>query len=442
MKVEVFDESPVVKRLEVEVEKEAVEAELSRAYKNLAGRVRLKGFRPGKVPVDIIRKQFGPRVHSEVTDRLLRASFGQAVKENEIQFVGTPTFEEVDLKPGEPFKYRVKVEVKPEIQIKNLKLGDVEKEKARLPEKAVEEELEGLRRRNSKVKSRAEEEASEEGDILTIDFLGKVDGVAFEGGAGKDVTIELGSHTFIPGFEEQLTGKKRGTHEVKVTFPESYQRQELAGKEALFEVIVKDIRQRVTPGLDDDFAKDLGEFESLQQLREKIEDELLMKVRDRVENKLKENLLKVALEKNPFDVPPSLIERQIDFTITETNRRLGAQGIDFRRFEVDMEKLREELRERAQFQVAASLLIEALARHEHIAISEADLSAHFEKLASASGEPPAKVAAYFRSPERLEPLKFQLLEEKVLDLLQSKATIVEVEPKPEESEAAEEKQGE
>jgi trigger factor len=437
MKCEVFEESPVVKRIEVEVEREAVDQELTRAYKNLAGRVRLKGFRPGKVPVDIIKKQFGSGVHREVTDRLLRASFSQAVRENEIQFVGTPRFEEVDLKPGEPFKYRVKVEVKPEIAIKTLKLGDVEKEKAKLKDGAVAERLEALRRQQSQVRSRPEDASSAEGDILTIDFLGKVDGQPFEGGAGKDANIELGSKTFIPGFEEQLTGKARGPHEVKVTFPEGYARQDLAGKEAIFEVVVKDIRERVVPALDDEFAKDLGEFESLAALREKIEDELTLQARDRSEAKLKEALLKAALEKNTFDVPPSLVERQIDYTISETNKRLGRQGIDFRRFDVDMEKLRDELRERANFQVAASLLIEAVAKHEHIAISDADLSGHFEKLAQASGEPVAKVAAYFRAPERLEPLKFQLLEEKVLDLLTSKATIIEVEPKQEPEESKE-----
>src|SRR5262249_28870906 len=162
-------------------------------------------------------------------------SFSQAVREKAIQFVGTPRFEEVALKPGEPFKYQVKVEVKPEIAIKTLKLGDVEKEKIKLPDGELDKELENLRRRHSQVKSRAEEEASQDGDTLVVDFLGRVDGAPFEGGAGKDISIELGSHTFIPGFEEQLTGKARGTHEVKVTFPSDYARQELSAKEADFE---------------------------------------------------------------------------------------------------------------------------------------------------------------------------------------------------------------
>lgn len=429
MKVEVFNESPVVKRLNVEVEPEAVEAELTRAYKDLAGRVRLKGFRPGKVPVSVIKRQFGARVHNEVIEKLLRASFGQAVQENEIQFVGTPTFEDVSLVPGSPFTYRVKVEVKPEIQIKTLKLGEVKKEKVVLSEDEVERRLNDLRRRHSQVKSRPEEEVSAKGDILTLDFLGKVDGVPFEGGAGKDVHMELGSNTFIPGFEEQLTGVGRGAHEVKVTFPEDYARKDLAGKEAVFDVVVKDIRERIVPELDDEFAKDLGE-ESLEQLKEKIRDAVMLERRDAAEAKLKESLLKAALEKNPFEVPPSLVERQIDHTISATNRRLGAQGIDFRSFGVDMESLRADLRENARFQVAAMLLIEAIARHENIAVSDADLSAHFEKLAQASNEPVAKVAAYFRSSGQLESLKFQLLEEKVLDLLTSKATIIEVEPEP------------
>jgi trigger factor len=427
MKVEVFTESTVLKRLEVEVEREAVDTELSRAYKNLATRVRLKGFRPGKVPLEIVKKQFGHRVHHEVTEKLVRASFSQAVQENSIQYVGNPRFEEVDLKPGVALKYKVKVEVKPEISIKTLKVGDINKDKPKLNDKALDKELLNLRRKNGQIKSRPEEEASQEGDILTIDFLGKVDGIAFDGGAGKDAAIELGSKTFIPGFEEQLTGVKRGDHEVKAVFPEDYARKDLAGKEALFSVTVKDIRQRIIPELDDEFAKDVGEFESLAQLKEKLSDDILMKARDRAEVKLKETLLKAAIEKNPFEVPPSLIERQIDYTIQDTTNRLKQQGIDFTKFDMDMQKLRDDLRGRATFQVAASLLIEAIARQKSLMISDSDITGHFEKLATASNEPVAKIAAYFRQPQRLEPLKFQLLEEKVLDLLNSEATITEVE---------------
>jgi trigger factor len=409
MKVEVFTESTVLKRLEVEVEREAVDTELSRAYKNLATRVRLKGFRPGKVPLEIVKKQYGNQVHNEVTEKLLRASFGQAIQEKALQYVGNPRFEEVELKPGESLKYKVKVEVKPEITIKTLKVGDITKDKPKLSEKALEKELLDLRRKNGQIKSRPEEEVSVEGDILTIDFLG------------------VGSKTFIPGFEEQLIGVKRGDHEVKATFPEDYARKDLAGKEALFAVTIKDIRQRIIPELDDEFAKDVGEFESLAQLKEKLSDEILMKARDRAEMKLKENLLKAAIEKNPFEVPPSLIERQIDYTIQDTTNRLKQQGIDFTKFDMDMQKLRDDLRVRATFQVAASLLIEAVARQKTIGISDTDITGHFEKLATASNEPVAKIAAYFRQPQRLEPLKFQLLEEKVLDLLNSEATITEVE---------------
>jgi trigger factor len=158
-----------------------------------------------------------------------------------------------------------------------------------------------------------------------------------------------------------------------------------------------------------------------------------MKARDRAENKLKENLLKAALEKNPFEVPPSLIERQIDYTIQDTTNRLKQQGIDFTKFDMDMQKLRDDLRGRATFQVSASLLIEAVARQKAIGISDSDITGHFEKLATASNEPVAKIAAYFRQPQRLEPLKFQLLEEKVLDLLNSEATITEVESDVEET---------
>lgn len=431
MKVEVFEENSVTKRLEIEVEREAVETEFSRAYRDLAARTRIKGFRPGKVPVQLIKQQYGQQVQNDVLDRLLRVSLTQAVRENQLNVVGTPAVSEIQLQAGQPLKYKAKVEIKPEIEIKNLAVGEIQREKAKLDEAQVEERLKALQRRHSQIKSRPEEESSATGDILTIDFVGKVDGVTFDGGSAQNVNIELGSKTFIPGFEDQLTGVARGEHEVKVTFPEDYARKDLAAKEAAFAVTVKDIRQRVVPALDDELAKDAGEYESLQQLKDKIADELLMEARDRAEGKLKEALFKAALAQNPFEVPPSLVERHIDMTINQTNERLRAQGVDFRKFEVDMDKLREELRERSHFQVAASLLIEAIGRAENLLITEEDLNAHFEKLASAANEPAAKVAAYFRTPERLDPLRFQLLEEKVLDLLTSKATIVEVEPQPE-----------
>jgi trigger factor len=163
----------------------------------------------------------------------------------------------------------------------------------------------------------------------------------------------------------------------------------------------------------------------------------LMRARDHAEVKLKESLLKAALEKNPFDVPPSLIEKQIDYTIQDTTNRLRQQGIDFSKYDMDMQKLRDDLRERATFQVSASLLIEAIARQKSMNIGDADITSHFEKLAAASNEPIAKIAAYFRQPQRLEPLKYQLLEEKVLELLNSEATITEVETEVEDTPADE-----
>jgi trigger factor len=422
-KVRVEALSPVRKRFSVEVPSDRVAAAVERAYEGLKRQVRLPGFRQGKVPRTILERYYKDRVEQEVASRLIEDSLSEAVSEHRIVPVASPVIEQADFGAGKGFTYTAVVEVKPEVQAKDYTGLPVPPTEFTPDEAEVERRLARIRESHAQLRTPAEARPARRGDTLVIDYRGEVDGEARPEMAGEGVTVELGEGRLIPGFEEALEGTPVGeTRTFTLTFPEDYREGSMRGKAASFTVTVKDLKEKVLPALDDEFAKDVGEFASLEALRAAVREAYLREERDRREGAAREALVERLLERNPVEVPPALAEAQARAVLREWQHRLSQQGLDVSRLSVDPDKLAAEARERARRQVHAGLVLEAVARQEGLSVSDAELDARIAALAEGARQTPESLRRRLAESGRLEDLRASLLEEKAVEFLMSRAT--------------------
>ena len=300
--------------------------------------------------------------------------------------VGKPEIDIMQLEPNKPFIFKAKVEIKPEVELGEYKGLELEKLDTAVTEEDVNKELEQLRQRHAQLEVVGEEGQVENGDFVVIDFVGKVNGEPFEGGTAEDYTLEIGSGTFIPGFEDQLVGMKLNEQKViEVTFPADYHSEELAGKEATFDVTVKEIKRKKLAELDDEFAKDISEFETLQELKNDIENKLKKRKEENAQNHLREQAIAKASENAQVDIPQAMIDTQIDDILQNFDLRLRSQGLSLEKFlqysQQTQESIREQYQEDAKKAVKNQLVLEAIAKAEGIEVEEEDLEKEFERLA-------------------------------------------------------------
>ena len=434
MNVTVEELSPIKKKLTIEVGADLVSAELDNAFKKIAKTANIKGFRKGKVPLKVLEQQYGPKAHYDTIGSLINNSLYKALIDNNIEAVAQPEVVQAgSIEKGQSFSYEAEVDVRPEVVAKDYTGLELEKEKVVFDESVVEQQLEQM------VQSRiqlvvAESDTARENDTVTIDFTGYIDGEAFENGAAEDYQLELGSNSFIPGFEEQLAGMKRGEEkDINVTFPEAYGAKNLAGKEAVFKVALKEIKEKKVPALDDDFAREM-DAESLDQLKERIRESALAQQQQQVDGQLQENLMEALLEKNTFEVPDGMVTNQLLYLKDSFSQRLKAQGMSLEMLGMNDETFNKTYWDMAARQVKGELLLDSIAKQEMINVEEADLEKKFEEFAQQSNTPLDQVKKFFDNDQALSGLKGQLLQEKVSSFLLDKATVTEVEPKKPESE--------
>lgn len=426
MNVKVEELSSVKKKLTFELPADRVDAEIGKAYQKIAKTAKVKGFRQGKVPQTILEQYYAPKMQQEVLTRLINDSYFKALTEHEIPAVSDPEiFEQGVPERGVPFVYEAHVEVKPEIEAKDYAGLVLQKEKLVVNEETLAARLDEMRTSRSQLNVTARDDA-QSGDFATIDFEGFVDGEPFKGGSSKDYVLELGSGSFIPGFEEQIVGMKRGeSGEVKVTFPEDYGNEELAGKPATFSVTLKEIKEKVTPDLDDDFAKELG-LETLDQLKAKVQEDYEKQENSRVEGDLRERLTGAIIERNPIEVPDAMVASQLDYMLENISRRMQSQGMTLQMLGMTDDSFKQMYRETALRQVQGNLILEAIARQEELTVDDAELEGKLEEIAEMANAPLESVKKYYGSPAARLDLKAQILEEKAIALVLSKATIEEV----------------
>lgn len=409
-----------VVKFEVKVEADKFKEALTRAYKKNIKKFNVPGFRKGKVPMNVVKKYYGVEVLLEdAVNFSIEGSYAEALKENNIRPVDFPKVEVVQAEEGKDLIYTAEVIVYPEVELGEYKGLNVEKKTYEVTEEEVSAKLKEMQEKNARVE--VKEGAIENGNIAVIDFKGFIDGVAFEGGEGHDYSLEIGSGSFIDNFEEQLVGAKAGDKvEVNVTFPESYGKEELNGKPAKFEVEVKEVKAKELPVLDDEFAKEVSEFETLEALKEDTTKKLEEANTARAEREYEEAILRSVVENAKMDIPAVMVEQEIDRMVQNLAQRLQYQGLTLEQYfqftGTDAEKMREYMKENAETKVKTELVLEALQKAEKMEVLDEELKEKASEVAKLYGANDEKMVELLLQNQR-EALVADVMTSKVINFL-------------------------
>ena len=373
-------------KLTIEVPAEELEKAMQNAYLRAKNRITIPGFRKGKAPRKMIEQMYGKGIFLEdAANALIPEQYSKALEECDLEIVSQPEIDVTQIEPGKAFIFTAEVAVKPEVTLGEYKGLEVPKSETEVTDEEIEAELKKEQEKNSRTIT-VEDRGAENGDIATIDFEGFVDGTAFEGGKGTDYPLTLGSGSFIPGFEDQLVGAKAGDHvEVNVTFPEEYQSKDLAGKAAVFQCDVKKVETKELPELDDDFAQDVSEFDTLAEYKEDIKKNLAER-KEKEARTAKENAaVDKAIENAQMEIPDAMIETQISQMLDDFSRRMQAQGLTMEQYmqftALTADKMREEMKPQALKRIQTRLVLEKIAETENIQPSEEEVNEEISKMA-------------------------------------------------------------
>jgi trigger factor len=426
--------------LTVEVESEKVAEALDKAFKKIVRRINVPGFRKGKVPRPIFEAKFGVEsLYQDAIDIILPEAYMNAVKETGIEPIDRPEIDVQEFGKGQEFKFTAKVQVKPEVTLGAYKGLEVPEKDFSVKPEDIENELNRMRERHAELVV-VEEGTAEKGDTVIIDYEGFIDGEAFEGGKGERHNLVLGSGSFIPGFEDQLIGVSKGEEkEIEVTFPERYHSEDLQGKTAVFKVKVHDIKRKVLPELDDEFAKDVSEFETLEEYKQDIEREL-QEARDRERKAYIENtVVDKAVENAEVEVPEVMIDNEIQQMLREFDNRLRMQGMNlelyYRITGQDEEALKNQMRGDAQRRVLQSLVLDAIAAAEQLTASEDEVEEELKRLSEQFNRPVEELRELFARNDNIEGLKKDVVIRKTVQLLADNCKLVQQAESEAESEA-------
>ena len=407
-------------KFEVKVEADKFKEALTRAYKKNVKKFNVPGFRKGKVPMSVVKKYYGVEVLLEdAVNFAIEGSYANVLKENNVRPVDFPKVEVVQAEEGKDLIYTAEVTVYPEVELGAYKGLNVEKKTYEVTEEEVAAKLKEMQEKNARVE--VKEGAIENGNIAVIDFKGFIDGVAFEGGEGHDYSLEIGSGSFIDNFEEQLVGAKAGDKvEVNVTFPENYGKEELNGKPAKFEVEVKEVKAKELPVLDDEFAKEVSEFETLEALKEDTTKKLEEANTARAEREYEEAILRAVVENAKMDIPAVMVEQEIDRMVQNLAQRLQYQGLTLEQYfqftGTDAEKMREYMKENAETKVKTELVLEALQKAEKMEVLDEELKEKASESAKLYGANDEKMVELLLQNQR-EALVADVMTSKVINFL-------------------------
>lgn len=427
MKAELVKKEGNKVTLKITVDNNKFEEAVNKAYNKTKGKYNIPGFRKGKAPKVVIETQYGKGVfYNDAIDMLFPEVYPEAIKELNIDPIDRPDLDIEEISKDNGLVMVVNVEVKPEFELGAYKGIEISKVDNTVSEEDVEARLNEIVNRNARLTS-VEDKALENGDTAVIDFEGFENGVAFEGGKGENYNLVIGSNTFIPGFEDQLVGKKAGEEvEVNVTFPETYHAENLAGKPVVFNVKVNDVKVKEVPALDDEFAKDTTEFETLAELRADVKAKLEEQAKNAADAEMRNALVEKVSANTEVEVPEAMVQHQIDNMLMELNYQLQYQGLNLEQLLQmtgrGLDELREERRADAERLVKSSLVLEAIAEKENVEANDADVDAELEKMAAMYNMEVEKIKSSLRETD-IEDIKGQIKIRKTLDLLVENATI-------------------
>ncbi|MBP3906981.1 MAG: trigger factor [Peptostreptococcaceae bacterium] len=421
MKAELLKREGNQVTFKITVDNDKFEAAITKAYNKNKGKFNIPGFRKGKAPKQIIESQYGKGVfYNDAIDMLFPEVYPTALDELNIDPINRPDLDIEEISKDNGLVMVINVEVKPEVKLGEYKGIEISKPEYTVNEEEANLRLEEMRNRASRLVD-VEDRAIEAGDTAIIDFEGFQDGVAFEGGKGENYSLVIGSNTFIPGFEDQLIGKNKGEEvEVNVEFPAEYHAENLAGKPANFKVVVKNVQRKELPELNDEFAADTTEFNTLDELKADLRTKLEEEAKNRAEAEMRNALVEKVSEATELEVPEAMIEAQLDNMMMELNYQLQYQGLQLQQL-LEMtgrtiEELKAERREEATKLVKSSLILEAIAKAENVEVSEEEIEAELAKMAQMYNMEVEKIKSAMR-PADLEDIKGQLTIRKTIDLL-------------------------
>lgn len=413
--------SPVLVEFDVQVGADRVKSEMDKAFASVARNARVRGFRPGKAPRKVLAQMFGARIAADVAQRLVDETFPQAVSQHKVQPVSSPAIEPQKVVESQPFSYKARVEIVPEIESVSYEGLAAKRPKVEVTKEQLDEQLQALRRKHATLEPPKEARPAQSGDVVSIDFTVEVEGERIEDAGAQDFQVELGTGTLIGAIDEALVGKKVGDEaSADVEMPAGHPHPKLAGKTARFLLTLKDLKERVLPELDDEFAKDLGEFETLAELEAHIREDLERKQKERADNAVAEQLVIELVKQNPIPLPPTLVQRQMRLTEQEIVAQARRQGQNVSSVSEDV---REKVRIDSEVKVRAGLLMAEIAKKEGIKIGDAEIEEGLQELADQSGKNVARVRAEYRDAKKREMLIGMILENKVLDIIEAKAKI-------------------
>ncbi|CCL27621.1 TPA: trigger factor [Clostridioides difficile] len=427
MKAELIKKEGNKVTLKITVDNNKFEAAVNKAYNKSRNKYNIPGFRKGKAPRIVIETQYGKGIfYNDAIEILFPEVYPEAIKELDIDPIDNPDLDIEEISKDNGLVMVLNVEVKPEFELGNYKGIEIAKVENTVSDENVDAKLQEMVEKNARLVS-VEDKALEDGDTAIIDFEGFENGVAFDGGKGENYNLVIGSNTFIPGFEEQLVGKKAGEEvEVNVTFPEEYHSQDLAGKPVVFNVKINDVKVKELSALDDEFAKDTSEFDSLDELKADVRAKLEEEAKNRADAETRNSVVEKVAENTEIEIPEVMIQHQIDNMLNELNYQLQYQGFGLQQLlEMTgrtMEELREERKEDAKKLVKSSLVLEAITKAEGIEATEEEFKVELEKMASAYNMEVEKIEASLRDADK-EDIKGQIKIRKTIDLLVDNATI-------------------
>lgn len=415
-------------RLKIEVDAQEFEKSIEKAYHKNKKNIAVPGFRKGKAPRKIIEHYYGEGIfYEDALNEACPEAYIKAVEETGIEPVDQPDIEIIQVGSGQNLIFNATVTVKPEVELGEYKGIEIEKVEYNVTDQDVEDRIEQVREQNARWIS-VEDGPAKEGDRLTIDFKGYINGEAFEGGSAENFALELGSGQFIPGFEEQLVGVKAGEEkEIKVTFPEDYHAEDLKGKEATFVVKVHDIKEKELPALDDDFAKDVSEFDTLDEYKADIKSSMERNAQEAAKAEMENKLIEKISENAKVDIPDVMVERQLDTMMRDFDFQLRFQGMDLERYVniigMSMDDFRAQYKDEAYNRVKNQLVIEKIIQVEKIEVTEEDFEKEYARLAEQYKQDVEQVKKRYEGRE--EGLRDSIQIQKAIDFLMDNAVLVE-----------------
>ena len=423
MKTEFVDVSDTRKQLLVEIPSTVVDAEIERIARDYGKAARIPGFRPGKVPAKVVRTRFRDQILHDVAHDLIPRAVDNALRERGVEPVDTPDIKNVLVEEGQPLKFTADFETVPAFDPGDYGSLNLKKPAASVTDDAVAETLERLRQRAARFEP-VEGRAVETGDTVVVDLVREAPGEAAD--RHESVSIEIGASANPPGFDDHLVGLSVGDEKrFPVDYPADYSVKELAGTAVQYTVTVKDIKTRVVPALDDELAKDLGEFDSLEGLRARVREDMQRDAERTAERELRNDLLRQLAGRVTFEIPDALLEREVERRTEEFVRRLYEQGVDPRQANIDWQGFRDHQREPAREAVASAIVLDEVARREQVGVESGELEAEIDRYAAATGRTSDEVRTRLEKEGGISRLYMGLRREKAVDLVRSRATIVE-----------------